>query len=131
MWVTLCHYWELQTQEWAESSLRGRSWEGIKSIPRGSVYDCWLYRAPVHRLSRFMLERQRIIYNGPPSMPHLVAFKTCRARGVYYYPYPPWVPFYLDLHLEVGHAFAPFKDDQCDVKLPHYHTTFEQVRYTP
>ena len=31
-----------------------------------------------------------------------------RVRGVYYYPYPPRVTFYVDLHLEVGFTFAPF-----------------------
>ena len=34
----LCHYWELQTRKRAGSSFAGGSWEGVKSIPRGTAY---------------------------------------------------------------------------------------------
>ena len=34
----LCHYWELQTQKRAGSSLPGGSWEGVKSISRRTNY---------------------------------------------------------------------------------------------
>ena len=35
---TLCHYWELQTPEWADTSLPDGFWEGMKFIARGTTY---------------------------------------------------------------------------------------------
>ena len=47
---------------------------------------------------------QMIIYNGPPPGPTQSPFTTCMARGVYYYPYPPPVPFYINLNPEAGYV---------------------------
>ena len=48
--------------------------------------------------------RQRIIYNGPPSRPHLVAFYDMLCEEGSYYQDPPQVPFYVDLFPEAGYT---------------------------
>ena len=37
-YITLCHYWELQTRKHSGSSLPGGSWEGVKAIHRHTTY---------------------------------------------------------------------------------------------
>ena len=114
------------------------SLEGVKFIPRHTTYHRTVggWETPVQGLP-FCL---KIIYNGPPSRPHQVAFTTCMVRGAYYYPDPqrlpvqkqgillpllgatcrvmgiyyypdhPQVLFNLDPRLEPEYIFAPFRD---------------------
>ena len=69
----LCHYQELHTQELSGSSLPGGSWKGVKSIPRHCLpHDCCIQ-------GRLII--LRIIYKGPHSMPHQVAFYDMQGDG--------------------------------------------------
>ena len=60
---------------------------------------------PVSRIYPFLCQviKGSFITNHPPG-PTWSLFMTCSVKGVYYYPDPPWVPFYVDIHLKAGYT---------------------------
>ena len=104
----LCHYWELQSREWAGMSLPEGPWEMRLPPTTGESHDCWLYGDSSLLFPPFIPGRQGIIYKGPPSRPHLVTLYDMQGEGVYYYPDPPRVPFYIELRPAAGYIFVSF-----------------------
>ena len=51
-----------------------------------------------------------------------------QGEGVYYYPYPPGVPFYVDLRLEAGYIFAPFGDTK-DIQFSCFMQSMHNIAY--
>ena len=108
----LSHYQELQTLEWAWSSLPGGSWEEVKSWSRGTTYHRTVgcIEIPSSRtLLPFMPGTHRIIYNWPPSRPHLVAFYDIWGEGCLLLPRSSMGTLLLDLCPEAEHIFSPFR----------------------
>ena len=77
-------------------------WEEMKSIPR----DTTCHKTVGHFTPLLFRGGKLSLWRTTLQSPLGCLLRQCRVRGVYYYPYPPRVPFYVDLRLEIWYAFA-------------------------